>query len=128
MTELDILKALSWIGIGLGVIAFWYSVRSILSANGTRPILMVLGLVSIWVIIHSIVVADLTYGLEEINSTGHHYYEVFFVRLFSWPVSLAIIWLRWKNDRMHHPLVPGPATMTIPVTLTQEEIDSGEIS
>ena len=101
--------------------------RSILSANGARPILTVLGLIALWVIIHAIVVTDLTYGLEEINSTGHHYYEVFFVRVFSWPVSLAIIWLRWKNDRMHHPLVPGPATVTIPITITQNDIDTGEI-
>lgn len=128
MTELDTLKALSWIGVGLGVFAFWYSVRSILEANGTRPILMVLGLTAMWVIIFAIIITDLTYGLTQINPTGLRYYEVFFVRVFSWPVSIAIIWLRWKNDRMHHPLHPGSATMSIPITLSQEDIDKGEIS
>lgn len=128
MTELDTLKALSWIGIGLGVFAFWYSVRSILSANGTRPILMVLGLTALWVIFFSIIITDLTYGLDQINPSGHRYFEVFFVRIFSWPVSIAIIWLRWKNDRMHHPLHAGAATMTTPITLSQDDIDKGEIT
>lgn len=128
MDDLRILEAMCWVGVTLGIIAFWYSVRSMLSANGTRPVLMVLGFVSAWVIIFSFAMTDLTYGLEQINSTGRHYYIVFFMRAFSWPVSLAVIWLRWKNDRMAHPLHAGPATVSIPVNITQEDIDSGEVS
>lgn len=128
MTELNVLEALSWIGVGLGLISFWYSTRSILSANGTRPILMVLGFVSLWTILFSFAITNLTYGLDQINSTGLHYLEVFFARIYTWPVSIAIIWLRWKNDRMPHALKSGPATVSIPVTITQENIDSGEIS
>jgi len=128
VTEIDVLKVLSWVGVILGVIAFWYSVRSILSANGSRPILMVLGLTAVWVTITSLIITDLTYGLDEINSQGHRYWEVFFVRIFSWPVSIAIIWLKWKNARMGKALHAGPATITVPVTITQEEVDNGEIS
>ena len=127
MDELKVLETLSWIGVILGIIALWYSVRSILTANGTRPVLMVLGLVSAWVILFSFAITDLTYGLDQINSDGRHYYEVFFMRVFSWPVSLAVIWLKWKNDHMAHPLHAGPATMCVPVTITQEVIGSGEI-
>ena len=127
MDELKVLETLSWIGVILGIIALWYSVRSILTANGTRPVLMVLGLVSAWVILFSFAITDLTYGLDQINSDGRHYYEVFFMRAFSWPVSLAVIWLRWKNDRMAYPLHAGPATVSIPINTTQADIDNGEV-
>lgn len=128
MTELNVLEGMCWIGVTLGVASFWYAVRSIYSANGTRPVLMMLAFIASWVVLYSIIITDLTYGLKEISSTGHREVEVFFMRFFSWPVSIGLIWLKWKNDHMAHPLHAGPATMCVPVTITQENIDSGEIS
>jgi len=120
MTELEVLRILSLIGIGFGAVAFWYSIRSILQANGTRPILLVLGLTAAWTILFSVLIADLTFHLKEINATGRQEVWVYFVRIFSWPVSLAIIWLRWKNDRMHSKPIVGHATISIPVTITPD--------
>ena len=128
MDDLKVLEVLSWIGVILGVIAFWYPVRSIYRANGTRPVLMMLAFIASWVVLFSFAITDLTYGLDQINSEGRHYYEVFFMRVFSWPVSIGVIWLRWKNDHMTHSLHAGPATVSIPVNITQEDIDNGEVS
>lgn len=89
-------------------------------ARMDRPVLMVLGGISAWVVLFSLAITDLTYGLTQINATGRNEVEVFLVRVFSYPVSLAVIWLKWKNDRMNkkeHGLMVGEATMTGTITI-----------
>lgn len=129
VTEIEVARLLSVISVVIGCVALVYSVRSMFGANGSTPILAVLGLTAGWTIIAALVLADLTFGLKEINSEGRRYWEFFFLRVFTIPVSVLVMVLKWKNFRGHKPgLVSGPATMIVPVTIEQVVDENGDES
>lgn len=123
MTEIEVLRVICWIGLGSSVVAMLFTILPLLRANGTRPILIVLSMTSILMFIGAIFLALITYAIDQVNSTGIAEVGVFYIRIKPILVSAALIWLGWRLRAKPHQMVAGPAVMTIPVTITQEQVD-----
>lgn len=96
MTELEVLTVICWVSVALCVGALFFTVIPTLRANGTRPILLTLSMVSLASFTGSISLLLLTYNLTQINSTGIAEVAAWWIRMEPGINASALIWLGWR--------------------------------
>lgn len=103
MSEIELLRLITWPALALSLIALWVGVVPLATANGSRPVLWVMTFIGCCVLVWSLFSVLLSYNLDDINSTGLAYAGVWYARIYPSLVALSLIWLgRWMKRRHHH--------------------------
>ncbi len=104
MTEIDLLRLITWCSVLGGILSIFVTVIPIAAANGTRPLLLAFATMSIATFIGSLFLLFITYGIDQINSTGMAEVGVFYLRIKPGFLSIILIWLGlryWRQPRHH---------------------------
>lgn len=96
MTELEFLLYLCWASIAISAVAMVFTIIPTMRANGTRPILFTLSLVSTASFIGAFFSLFITYAIDQVNSTGLAEVGVFYLQILPGGIALALIWLGWR--------------------------------
>ena len=96
MTEVQALVVVCVVSFALCVGALFFTIVPTLRANGTRPILFTLSMVSLASFTGASALLYITYNLDQISSTGLAEVGVWWIRIEPGINASALIWLGWR--------------------------------
>lgn len=122
MTEIEILRLISWFGLLVSGVSMLTAVIPISAANGGRWMLVGLAVAGFAMFVNAACLVVITRNITSIQSTGIAEVGVFVVRFTPSIVGAVFIAMGCHYWRIRHKghLVSGSAVMTIPVTIQQD--------
>ena len=104
MTEIELLRNICWVSLAFSSVAIITTVIPMSLANGSRPILLAQTAMAIMMFIGAVFLLQITYSIDQINSTGFAEVGVFYLRIKPIIVSCVLIWVGsryWRNRHDH---------------------------